>query len=98
MTVKKYLVIPNYTISLTDADRHYVDAHSLIQLYGVNPKECIVIGRAQVRITKTLKDGSKETYIKDEHNLCGIDVSKYIILRPRRDGNYTLPEVTGYAE
>lgn len=40
--VKKYIVYPGYVDSKSDNDRHFITARQLINLYGVNPKECIV--------------------------------------------------------
>ncbi len=38
---KKYLVVPGKVRSQTDGDRHWVGFGELVQLYGVDPKECI---------------------------------------------------------
>ena len=40
--VPKYLVIPGNIRSKNDGDLHYITAHQLIQLYRVDPDECIV--------------------------------------------------------
>ena len=40
---KKYLVYPGWVISKNDCDTHYISAKDLINLYNVNPKDCIII-------------------------------------------------------
>jgi len=40
---KKYLVIPGTITSESDGDLHYISASSLIRLYGVDPRECVVL-------------------------------------------------------
>lgn len=37
---KKYLVMPGKVISRIDNQVHYVDYHSLIRLYQLDPEEC----------------------------------------------------------
>lgn len=39
---KKYLVCPGRVKSINDCDTHYISAHSLMRLYGVNPAECVI--------------------------------------------------------
>lgn len=41
---KKYAILPGYVFSRSDGDRHFITAKQLIQLYGVNPAECIEVG------------------------------------------------------
>lgn len=74
MTVK-YAVYPGPVRSRTDGDRHHVGAGNLMQLYGVDPRECVV-----VEWNKPVTDRIAEQ-IKD-----------LIVLGPRYDGNYKLPE------
>jgi hypothetical protein len=38
----KYLVIPGNVRSRNDGDIHYISARQLMQLYGVNPDECVI--------------------------------------------------------
>lgn len=40
---KKYIVYPGYVFSKNDGDRHFISADRLMNLYRVNPKECIVV-------------------------------------------------------
>lgn len=40
---EKYLVIPGNVLSKSDGDEHFISAQQLMELYGVNPSECIVI-------------------------------------------------------
>lgn len=39
----KYLVCPGYVSSVNDKDEHYISAMRLIKLYGVHPRECVVL-------------------------------------------------------
>ena len=39
---KKYFVVAGEVISRTDGQRHYVGPHELMDLYGVDPKECVI--------------------------------------------------------
>ena len=68
----KYIIHPGYVISKNDGDRHYIGYHKLIELYNVDPKECIDARSLYTR-SKSCED-------------C-------IDLKPRYDGNYTLPKV-----
>jgi len=43
MIGKKYLVLEGEITSQHDGDIHYISGRRLIELYGVNPKECIVV-------------------------------------------------------
>ena len=45
--MKKYLICPGNVISKKDGDEHYISAQQLIQLYGVNPKECKIINSVE---------------------------------------------------
>ena len=74
--MKKYLVVPDYVISKTDGQKHFITAEELISLYAVNPDECFI--------------ASHPAYLEG-YNLGG--ENPLIILRPRYDGNYTLPEM-----
>lgn len=39
---KKYLVIPGYVASKSDGDHHYIGARRLMELYKVDPRECVI--------------------------------------------------------
>jgi hypothetical protein len=39
---KIYLVIGGWVNSKTDGDRHYINAKRLVELYGVDIKDCIL--------------------------------------------------------
>lgn len=41
--MKKYAVYPGYIRSKYDGDKHFITARKLIQLYGADPKECVVV-------------------------------------------------------
>lgn len=38
--MKKYAIHPGYVVSKNDGDKHFIKYHQLIELYGVDPKEC----------------------------------------------------------
>ena len=40
--MKKYVVCPDFIISRTDGQRHYIGAAQLIRLYNVPAHECVV--------------------------------------------------------
>ena len=40
--MKKYLLFPGDVRSKHDGDVHYIDAHTLAELYGVRFAECVV--------------------------------------------------------
>ena len=39
---KKYLVKAGWMTSKTDGDRHFISAKKLMDLYRVNPRECVI--------------------------------------------------------
>ena len=39
---KKYVICPCYVVSKKDGDCHYIDAPTLMRLYGIDPRECII--------------------------------------------------------
>lgn len=41
-----FLVVPGPVISRTDGQRHYVAAHRLMDLYGVQRSECVIVTNA----------------------------------------------------
>ena len=38
----KYVLYSGYVISVNDGEKHFVPAHKLIKLYGLNEKDCIL--------------------------------------------------------
>lgn len=42
MGEKRYLVCPGWIESKSDGERHFIDANTLMRLYGVNPEMCLV--------------------------------------------------------
>lgn len=52
----RYVIFPGYVRSKWDKDLHYISANNLIQLYGVNPKECKIITEMNEKQHKTLPD------------------------------------------
>ena len=43
---KKYICFGGYISSQSDADRHYISAHRLADLYHVNPAECLFVNHS----------------------------------------------------
>jgi hypothetical protein len=70
----RYLVIGGNVISKTDAQEHYISAKRLCELYGLNWRKPNI------------------TLIEDDNDykIRGLDMSKFVVLRPRYDGNYQL--------
>lgn len=38
--MKRFCIHPGFVVSANDGDRHYISYPKLIELYGVNPKDC----------------------------------------------------------
>lgn len=38
----KYYVVPGEVVSREDGQRHFVSADTLMDLYGVDPEECVI--------------------------------------------------------
>lgn len=78
----KYALFPGPVTSKNDGDRHFVDAPTLAFCYGVRLSECLVV----------------PAHISERHPrerellLERIERQGLVQLRPRYDGNYTLPE------
>ena len=70
----KYGIHPGYIRSRIDGDIHWISATKLMQLYEVNPDECIVIYKNRPDLVRSI----------------GLDLGKLIHLYPRYDGNYNL--------
>lgn len=77
----RYVICPGTVRSRADGDIHYIDAHALAFLYGLPWHECLVMpvgqGPLEIRRRAQLQDR--------------IYSGELIALRPRYDGNYTLP-------
>lgn len=39
---KHFLIVPNYVISKYDGQEHFISEHKLMNLYGVERRECVV--------------------------------------------------------
>lgn len=48
--IKKYSVHSGWVTSWVDGERHFISSGKLIKLYGVQPDECVIMRRAQVRV------------------------------------------------
>lgn len=70
-----YVVLPGYVTSQNDGDRHYITAERLIELYGVDPRRCIVVDRSRPHMAQGI-----------HWSLADLPQ-----LKPRSDGNYTTP-------
>ena len=82
MSPPKYALHPGPVTSKNDGDRHFIDAHQLAFLYRVRQSECVVV-------PWEVKPGHERQH---ELLLERIERMGLIHLRPRYDGNYTLPE------
>lgn len=79
---KKWLLTPGWVRSRNDNDEHYIGAARLARLYGVSLSECIVIC---------------EEFARTGYGLTARQRS-LPVLRPRYDGDYTLPAAPGKEE
>lgn len=75
----RYSVHPDFVQSNRDGQTHYIEAHRLMFLYGVRESECLVIDDSRDR----------HTYARLMRKAEELGL---VSLRPRYDGNYTLPE------
>lgn len=75
----KYSVHPDFVASKRDGDVHFIDARQLMHLYGVESYDCLVID----------DNASRHTYARLMRRA---EEEKLITLRPRYDGNYTIPK------
>lgn len=44
-TTKKYLVAGGEVRSMRDGQLHYVDAHKLLELYGLDRRACVLVDK-----------------------------------------------------
>lgn len=76
----KYAVYPGYIHSVNDHDIHYITSSQLMLLYGVKPDECMIVRAPD------------PTYMSENEYWRQLARAEMLIpLRPRYDGNYTLP-------
>lgn len=75
---KKYMIHPQFVISKTDGDEHFISARDLMRLYRVSALESVVCKNCQ----------------RQKHGSCPYAwiSPEYVHLFPRRDGNYELGE------
>lgn len=71
----KYAVIGGLVCSRSDGQTHRVSAARLAELYRLDPKECVLC-----------EDDEEARY-----NLLGVVPGQLLVLRPRHDGDYSLP-------
>lgn len=74
----RYAIHPDFVLSKSDGDVHYIGALQLIFLYRVAPRECLVI------------DDSKDRYTY-ARLMARAEEEGLIHLWPRYDGDYTIP-------
>lgn len=84
---KRYLLIPGDVKSSADSDWHYVSASRLAYLYKVSMSECIVIPE----IDHGALGGGRER----SELLCKADRGELIVLRPKSNGDYSIPRSNG---
>lgn len=77
MTIK-YVICPGHVVSKSDGQSHYIGPMTLMQLYGVDPKECMIYEPAPWWTTTYFRDT-----IQDRTDLPH--------LRPSYHGKYNLP-------
>lgn len=92
---KKFIVQPDFILSKFDGDEHYINAHQLIDLYGVNPAECVLLPhpkdfKNEIPEREMGKPGWPVTDYEfaKRQALAGLDIDSTITLRPLYDGHY----------
>lgn len=75
--VPRFALYPGSVRSKTDGQHHYIQPHRLATLYGVDLCDCVVVYEHE--LDEPWNRGMRER------------VAKLPALRPRFDGNYTLP-------
>jgi hypothetical protein len=55
--MKRFAVFPDYVISKTDGEDHYISSIQLIHLYNVDPTECVIVDRRSAQHQHTCLDG-----------------------------------------
>ncbi len=54
--MKRYAVFPGYVRSSTDGQDHYLNGPRMMRLYGVDPRECIIVRGPLGRVGLELVD------------------------------------------
>lgn len=76
---KRFLVIPGFVISRSDGDRHHVSGKQLMELYRVDPRECLELSEQVARDERAPPPaGYTWSYL-----------NSLIHLTPRHDGDYS---------
>lgn len=75
MAKKKYICCGGYVVSATDNQEHYISAFRLARLYGVDPRECILVDHYNDHNLLGYELGH---------------LIHLIFLYPKSDGNYTI--------
>lgn len=79
VSVKRFIVVPGWVKSENDGERHFISAQSLMSLYGVDPRKCIIVD-----------PGRYETWAG--YKLADLQEAGMVVLRPKQNGDYRLPE------
>lgn len=66
-------------MSRFDRQRHYISPFQVAELFGVNPRECIFVSESTDVDVYGVPRGLKE--------------DDFIVLTPKRDGNYNLESI-----
>ncbi len=66
MSTIKYLVFPDWVRSRNDGQRHFINAEQLMELYHVNPSECVVLGSESMGMD--LSDVAKLTQLRPRYD------------------------------
>ena len=78
----RYLLCPGLVLSATDGQQHHVGAAALAALYGVPLSECFVLPDAVNHAGRVDRQVLLSRVVRGE----------LVLLRPRHDGDYRLPE------
>lgn len=80
-TIKaKWIVIGGYVLSARDGQEHYINTEKLCSLYRVDRRECLCIERR------------RGWEMRESRGMDQLDTGGPNVLRPRGNGDYTLPK------
>ncbi len=70
---KRFLLFGETISSMTDGQLHYISPHRLMQLYQLNPEECVFVEENSYEYISMMR---------------GRRIADFICLRPRYKGDY----------
>lgn len=76
----RFLIVPDYVVSIRDNDRHWIGANQLMSLYRVPRFQCVILDQRRTPTGALGLEGFIEHYHPDK-----------IVLMPSYVGNYDLP-------